>query len=160
MPKTIRIFLRKSKKAYTLIELICVIAILMVTASMGVICIRNYNNIKNQVEVKAFSNEILTFISNARYYCKGEKIEGEIFANPNLNSIVFYKNQVKGEIVDKLDSPRDFKLKAIQLPHGEIDIGEDGMINERGFSIIYYDRNNKLHKITVSVGDWSMRIEE
>ncbi|MCD2345179.1 pilus assembly FimT family protein [Clostridium guangxiense] len=150
-------FLKRVKAGYTLIEMVCTISILIIVSSFGIIAVKSYNGLKNQIEYKYVNNQILNFINNSRHYCKGRKLEGKIFVDASLNRFIFYKGFDK--CIDRFYFPDGFKVYPIQNSHGEISIDENGMTSD-ACTIQYIDLKKGLHTITICVGTGNVEIKE
>lgn len=151
-------FKKKIEVGYTLIEVICAVSIVAIVSSLGITAVKSYNGLKNQMECKYVSNQILNFVNNGRDYCKSANLEGRIFADASSNRLVFYKYMDK--YIDEFYFPKEFKLYPINNSHGEIRIDHDGMISD-SCTIEYTDSKKGLsHKITICVGTFNAKIKQ
>jgi len=152
------LFKKKIKAGYTLIEVICVVSIVIITASLGIKVVKGYNGLKSQMECKYVNSQILNFINNSRDYCKGRNLEGKIFADASLNRLIFYKGL--NSYIDEFYLPQGFKLYPINNVHGEIGIDQDGMILD-ACKIEYLNlKKGPLHEITICVGTFNVKIKK
>lgn len=149
---------KKIKAGYTLVEAICAVSIVIITASLGITAVKSYNGLKNQLECKYVNNQILNFLNNSRDYCKSSNLEGKIFADASSNRLIFYKSMDK--YIDQFYFPKEFKLYPINSSHGEIRIDHDGMISD-SCTIEYTNlKKGPSHKITICVGTFNAKIKQ
>lgn len=152
------LFKKKIEVGYTLIEVICTVSIVIIASSLGITAVKSYNGLKNQMECKYVSNQILNFVNNSRDYCKSANLEGKIFADASSNRLVFYKCMDK--YIDEFYFPKEFKLYPINNSHGEISIDHDGMILD-SCRIEYTNlKKGPSHKITICVGTFNAKIKQ
>lgn len=144
-------YIGNRKKGFSLIELIIVISIISILSLSIVNYIKSYNYYENKIYVDECDNSILMFINRAKMYCKSKQCSGLIIFDKVSNAIDFYENNTKH--MDAYALPEGFALNSITLGSGKVGIS----INNKGItvdacSIVYIDRYNNSHKLTISVG--------
>ncbi|MCR3760239.1 type II secretion system protein [Clostridium felsineum] len=156
MENNLDTILNKNKKGYTLIEIICAAAIVLILSSVVVMSIKSYKDIRNEIEIKYVNNEMINFINNSRNYCIDKNVVGKLYFDRELNCVMFYKDSQT--TIDRFVLPEDFKLQPLITSDGSITIDNKGSIN--ACSILYKDNREKTHIITVCVGTGNVQIKE
>lgn len=156
MVKKAVLYLKNNNEGYSLIEMLCAISIFIILSSVSIVCLKNYNGIKNQIYIKYTDNQIVNFINNSRAYCKSRKVNGAIFIDEISKSLIFYKNA--GDTIDKFCLPDGYKIYSLETAYGRISIDEEGSTQD-ACTIRYRDLSGTLHKITLCVGTENVEIK-
>lgn len=136
------------KKGFSLIEVLVAIAILFIVASISLIGISKYNDIKNDVDLNMTESSILGIINYGKQYCREKEKSGFVLFDISANEVGFY---YQNREIDGFKLPNDIKIDPATTNLNKIDIDKYGFTSNAG-TIKLMDRNNKLYPITINVG--------
>ncbi|WP_040211899.1 type II secretion system protein [Clostridium polynesiense] len=137
----------KRKKAFTLIELMISLSIMVMITSITTVSIKGFINYKIRLTNEICKSEIHMFISMAQMYCYSKCREGKIRVDAKENKLLFiYRSNT-------IDS---YSLKSKVLAEGgfsnnEFDINFSGRIKKSG-NITFKDEKKVDNIITIHVG--------
>lgn len=143
------------KKAYTLIELIIVLAIIATMSSVTIISFSRFQSNMNKIKLESLENEIKSLLSFAKAYCRKNKVPGEIYISDDKKSINFevrekeYATRKKIVIEDNISVSSNLNENTVVNGNN---IDENGYIKSAGTITVLDDRNNKF-EITIGVGN-------
>ncbi|NEZ46328.1 type II secretion system protein [Clostridium niameyense] len=147
----------RSKKGFTILEVILYISIYTILLSFVVINIEGNKKITNDIKTKEFSTSILNLINSSRNFCKGNNMGGYIYFNIEDRNINFYMTSEK---VYGIRVPKGFNIMETNSSKlNSIYIDNNGMIAD-ACTIKFKDKMNKIHKITICVGSSYVQIKE
>lgn len=138
------------KKGFTLIEIICTMAVISIITSVILLETKNYEKFRNEIDNKYCSDEIICFINEIRENCRANEQPGQIMAYEKSNEILFYRSTV---LKDKINLPKGFCItsnNAVTTDH-LIYLDADGTITTP-CTLQYMDKNSEIHEITIGVG--------
>ncbi len=141
------------KKAYTLLETITVIFILLCIFCGGVTLYKSGKNIKNGILMKKYTYEIQNIITFGKCVCRDKGKVGKITIDTSRNTIRFMEGYDGIERVIKI--PKDF----IVTPKINYYISEEGKIKGSN-TIRIADKNKKINEITIKTGVDTITIYE
>lgn len=136
------------KKGYTLIEILVVVFIISILSSITYLSVYSYKNMKNDIELVACENTVLSIIDNGKQYCRENERSGYVIFDVVRNEVAFYCQNRK---VDFLKLPKGIKIDSVNINQNRIDIDKFGIAGDAG-TIVLLDSNNKYYDITVNVG--------
>lgn len=151
------------KKGVGLIEIILVIFILTSVNLFSLKFIKGGKILANDINVDYYNNEILMFINNCKQFCRNNEEAGSIYFDFNNSAIKFY---CKGKELKYMQIPREFKFFHFNISNNSFKHEKNTiLINKKGFTsnactIMYKDKLNNLHEITISVGNAYVDIKE
>ncbi|MFT8314670.1 MAG: type II secretion system protein [Clostridium sp.] len=145
-------------KGFTLIEILVVMAIISIITSIMLIEVKNYKALKNDIEVKRFNSEMISFINNIRVQCILNESFAEFSFQKGSDEVKVYEGP---NIRDRLKLPSSFTIKENNVITSDklIYIDSRGMITTP-CSLKYLDRKGKEHTITIGVGTAYAEIKE
>lgn len=145
-------------KGFTLIEIIVVMSIISIITSVVLIQFKNYKDLKNEIEVKRFNCEVISFINELRMQCIFKESFGQIYFLKGDNEIKAYESS---RLKDRLKLPSGFVIKDNNVTTSDklIHINSNGMITTP-CSLKYLDRKGKSNVITIGVGTAYAEIKE
>lgn len=130
------------KKGYTLLETIIVLGLISIVSSVGFIGINFYNNKLEKINQKSINANIVTFINDAKLYCKTNKQIGTVTIEKN---IVILRANSDAKMKYILPQGYNFSGKIITLT-----IEDDGT-SVLGETITIINRKGKKYEFTLSV---------
>lgn len=137
----------KKNKGFTVIELLITLFIMFSLLCISSSIVKNYKSISNSMDCKICSNNISNFILSSKQYCRKNQAAGKIS--------VFGENKINftsgTNIINGFILPKGFKVITINTKDGRVSIDDRG-ITGSACTIIYLDRKNKNHEITICVG--------
>lgn len=136
------------KKGFSLIELLVVMSIIAIVASISLLGISKYNNIKNEVDLNMTESSILGIINYGKQYCREKEKPGFVLFDLAENEVGFYNQNRK---IDRFKLPSEIKIEGINTNFNRIDIDKYGITSDAG-TILLSDSNNKVFSITINVG--------
>lgn len=136
------------KKGFSLIELLVVMSIIAVVASLSLLGISKYNNIKNEVDLNMTESSILGMINYGKQYCREKEKPGFVLFDIVENEVGFYNQNRR---IDGFKLPSEIKIEGINTNFNRIDIDKYGITSDAG-TILLRDGNNKIFSITINVG--------
>jgi prepilin-type N-terminal cleavage/methylation domain-containing protein len=136
------------KKGFSLIELLVVMSIIAIVASISLLGISKYKNLKNDVDLNMTETSILGIINYGKQYCREKEKPGFILFDLITNEIGFYSENRE---IDVFRLPSDIKIEDINTSSNKLDIDKFGIISDAG-TILLRDCNNKLFSLTINVG--------
>lgn len=136
------------KGGYTLVELVAVISIVMILASIGLLTLNYFNRIEKQVEFNVASCEVRALLSYGKKYCKKNNTEGAFIINNTENKFKFMKSNSELWFVKDINYSKNITL----LAPGTIKVDRDGYITTACTVYIKGD-DGKIEEITVGVGN-------
>ncbi|AJA47952.1 prepilin-type N-terminal cleavage/methylation domain-containing protein [Clostridium pasteurianum DSM 525 = ATCC 6013] len=145
-------------KGFTLIEIIVVISIISIITSITLIQVKSYKDLKNQIEVKRFNSDVISFINESRIQCILKESSRQIsFLKGSDEVKVYESSHLKG----RLKLPSGFAIKDNNVITSDklIYINSSGMITTP-CSLKYSDRKGKSNIITIGVGTTYAEIKE
>ncbi|MPL93633.1 MULTISPECIES: type II secretion system protein [Clostridium] len=146
------------KKAYTLIELIVVLSILVIFSTVTIGGIKYFKDKSEDLNFENYVYEVKSLLSFAKSYCRKNKVIGNIIISSDRKSIIFdvtdktYKLNKRVDLDNSTEIGSNFKL-------GNNKINDEGFIKEAG-TITLSNKNSKFVKITISVGNDIIRVSE
>lgn len=145
-------------KGFSLIEVLIVMTIISIITSITLIEVKNYKDLKNEIEVKNFNSEMISLINIVREQCILKESFGQILFEKGKTEVITYEGIV---IRNRLKLPSGFEIKENNVTKGDnlIYFDSKGMINTP-CSLKYLDRNGKKHVITIGVGTDYAEIKE
>lgn len=156
----LRYFLHKidhyhSKNGFTLIEVLIALSIIMISFSFSIGIIKSYKKIFCSTDVQKCSSLIVSFIMEAKHYCRNNNAPGTIIFD-TANNVMIYS--VNTNVVRKYKLPDGFKLSEINSKDRMITINSNGLTGS-ACSVKYIDREGNEHKITMRVGTFYVEIK-
>ncbi|MCH3964166.1 MAG: type II secretion system GspH family protein [Clostridium sp.] len=142
------------KKGFTLIELLIVLGMMSIILGFSMINLGALGNLKNDIEVNTFDNEILHFINRSRIYCHDHGMRGYISFDLINKNMTFNSGSKR---IFRINFPEGF-IVTINTDNKKIDISSRGIVEDAG-SIEFKDRKENMHCITVCVGTFSEYIK-
>lgn len=136
------------KKGFSLIELLVVMTIIVIVASISLLGISKYNSIKNDADLNMTESSILGIINYGKQYCREKEKPGFVLFDLQGNEIGFYSQSRR---IDGFKLPIEIKIESINTTSNKIDIDKFGITSDAG-TILLRDSNNKLFIITINVG--------
>jgi prepilin-type N-terminal cleavage/methylation domain-containing protein len=149
---------KRTRKGYSLNELIIVIAIFSILSGLLIKGALNYKTYSNKIDVDYCNNSIMKFINSAKAYCRNKEKSGYIYFD-SPNGIIYF---LTGEVLeDKYALPAGFRLNDVNLGIGKyaIEIDARGFTNN-ACTISYVDRKRSMHRITMCVGTSYVEIKD
>lgn len=145
-------------KGFTLIELLVSMTIISIITSISLIEVKNYKALKNDIEVKNFNSEMISFINAVRAECILKESFGEISFQKGNNEVKAYEGV---NLKSRLKLPSGFIIKENNVVTSDnlIYFNSKGMITTP-CTLKYTDRNGKNHIITIGVGTAYAEIKE
>lgn len=138
----------KSKKGFSLIEVLIVLSVLLIILSLGNINFRIFHsNVINSTTVSYFNNKILHIISESALYCKLQNKSGYLLFSDDGKKIKFFCNNIK---VREYEVPGKFAFKDIENFYKRIGINNLGAVTQ-ACTINYNDEKGVTHTITIRV---------
>lgn len=146
--------MRKKKNAYTLIETVVVIFIIIILFTIISGIGSSIKKVKDYINARGSLLEITSVISYGKYYCRKSESQGVIR---------IYKKT--GEVVLEEISSEYKELRRIKIPKGlrfvdnvELYINNKGQIQSNSIRILNED--GELYKITIATGVDTINIYE
>lgn len=136
------------KKGFSLIELLVIMSIIIIAASISLLGISKYNQIKNEVDLNMTESSILGVINSGKQYCREKKKSGFVLFDLEKNGVWFYSTN---RAIDGFMLPDDIKIESINTNLNRINIDKFGITSDAG-TIRIRDINNKIYLITINVG--------
>lgn len=136
------------KKGFSLIELLVVMTIIVIAASISLLSISKYNSIKNGVDLNMTESSILGIINYGKQYCREKEKPGFVLFDLINNDIGFYNQNRE---IESFKLPKDIKIESINTNSNRIDIDKFGITSDAG-TILLRDSKNNLFIITINVG--------
>lgn len=145
-------------KGFTLLETLIVMAIISIISSIALLEIKNYRQFKNEVEVKRFNCEIISFVNNLRMQCILKESSCEILFLKGSNEIKVYESSV---LKNRLKLPSGFFIKENNVTTWDklIYMNDKGMITTP-CTLKYSDREGESNIITIGVGTAYVEVKE
>jgi len=145
----------KSRKGYTLIELIIVIAILAIITSIVSLNVSKFRKTINKIQIESAINEARSILSFGKYYCRKNKVTGMIIIN--TNNFSFLVSEKGYEIKREIKSIYNLEINS-NFPGGYINIDKDGYIKSAG--TIGFNSNSYIGTIKIGVGNDIIGVSE
>lgn len=145
----------KKKKAYTLIELIVVIGILIIIASITSLNISKIKNIVNKISLEESINEVRSILSFGKNYCRKNRVNGLIVTSEN--KLFFIVNEKDYEIDKSTELKGGLEISS-NFKEGHSRINKEGYISSAGKIIIKL--GNSYSEIKIGVGNDIIGISE
>lgn len=142
------------KKAYTLIELIIVMAIMSILILSTVKLSSSYKHNVNRIKAKGFVNELSNIISFGKHYCRHYDSYGLIEINKTKGQVKFKDISLKSKVIKSITLPDGFKFTTTS----SLNINTTGHIDSDTVRII--DEKGILYKLTISTGVDTVNIYE
>lgn len=145
-------------KGFTLIEIIVVMSIISLITSITFIQLKNYKDLRNEIEVKRFNCEVISFINELRVQCMLKESFAQISFLKGSNEVKAYEGV---NLKARLSLPSGFVIKDNSVITSDklIYINSNGMITTP-CSLKYSDRRGKSNVITIGVGTAYAEIKE
>lgn len=147
-----------NNKGFTLIEILVCITIISIITSITLIQVKNYKALKNDIEVKNFNCEMISFINAVRGECILKESFGQISFQKGSNEVKAYEGI---NLKSRLELPSGFTIKENNVVTSDnlIYVDSNGMISTP-CTLKYSDRNGNKHTITIGVGTAYAEIKE
>lgn len=148
-------------KGLTLIELLIALSITAVLSGIVFKTSYSYSRYTNSINTDYCNNSILSFVNNAKQYCRSHGLEGKIKFDYVNNQMKFTTIGIDETLLDRLILPRGFQLNTTTLPEGRNAIYFDikGTTGD-ACTISYNDKFNVRHEITIAVGNAYAEIKD
>lgn len=145
-------------KGFTLIEILLGITIISIITSITLIEVKNYKSLKNDIEVKHFNCEMISFINAVREECILKESFAQISFQKGNNEVKAYEGI---NLKSRLKLPSGFIIKENNVVTSDnlIYVDSRGMITTP-CTLKYSDRNDEKHAITIGVGTAYAEIKE
>lgn len=142
------------KKAYTLIELIIVMAIILVLLLPSINIANSINNAINRAEAIVFCNELSNMISYGKFYCMKNRSYGEIEINKSVGKVSFKDKKQGGKIIKSIYLNSKYKFSTVCI----LKINNLGHIDSDTIQIL--DSDGNVYKVAISTGVDTVNIYE
>ncbi|MDV4152542.1 type II secretion system protein [Clostridium sp. AL.422] len=145
------------KKGYTLIELIIVLSIITILASISIINVGRFREKFENIELNNLATEVKSLLSFGKSYCRKNKVPGKIIVGADRKTITFevtnnsYETSKSIKLKDSMDIGSNFNSSG-NIKTNENNINDEGFIKSAG-TITITNGYNKRIEITVSVGN-------
>ncbi|OPJ63219.1 prepilin-type N-terminal cleavage/methylation domain-containing protein [Clostridium oryzae] len=153
----------KTKKGYTLVELLIAMSIISIISMLFIGSIETYKKYNNKVLVDYCNSSIVMFINDAKQFSKAHNCTSYIMFSMSKQSIELKRKGVKPELelIKKFYLPKGFKFNSIKLKSSNrfIMVDHDGNTSDAG-TISYEDMEKDIKKISICVGSFSVDIKE
>ena len=136
------------KKGFSLIELLVIMSIITITASISLLGISKYNNLKNEAYLNMTESSILAVINFGKQYCREKEKPGFVLFDLEKNEVKFYS---ANRVIDGFKLPGEIKIEGVNTNLNRINIDKYGVTSDAG-TILIRDINNKIYSITINVG--------
>lgn len=136
------------KKGFSLIELLVVMSIIIIVASISLLGISKYYNLKNDVDLNMTESSILAMINFGKQYCREKEKSGFVLFDLEKNEVKFYSANMP---IEGFKLPREIKIEGINTTLNRINIDKYGITSDAG-TILLSDLNNIKYSITINVG--------
>lgn len=145
----------KKKKAYTLIELVVVLGIMIIIASITSINVSKIKNTINKISLEESINEARSILSFGKNYCRKNRVNGNIVISGNRLSFIVkerdYEINKSTELKGNLEVNSNFTK-------GESRISKEGYISSAGTIVIKL--GNSYGEIKIGVGNDIIGVSE
>lgn len=145
----------KKKKAYTLIELVVVLGIMIIIASITSLNVSKVKNIINKISLEESINEARSILSFGKNYCRKNRVNGTIFISEN--NLSFTVEEKEREIYKSMELKRSLEVNS-NLKNGRSAIDRDGYITLAGTIVVKL--GNSYGEIKIGVGNDIIGISE
>ncbi|WP_102400874.1 pilus assembly FimT family protein [Haloimpatiens massiliensis] len=135
------------KKAYTLIEILIVMALISAIYCGTVFTYKSFNKVKRNLDINFYANNIVLFINKCKSYCKSNGVNGAIQQFEHENGLFFTHNR---QNIDTLKLPPNVKIESINAITGKIEISSLGFTSSACTIKLNNYPDNK--RVTVEVG--------
>lgn len=147
-----------TRKGYTIIEVIVVLAIMSILAALFSDFFKDYSRYNNRTSSDYCGNSVMSFINTCKQYCYSKKDSGYIrfdFANSRMD---FYAG---GQRRSTWRFPKGFSLYSAVTGSGgsNLNFDFDGF-TANACTIVYKDSTNAIHHITISVGTAYVEVKD
>lgn len=142
------------KRAYTLIEIIIVLAIIAILSLPIFNLSKSYNESISRVKAKGLINEISNFISYSKYYCRYNERIGVIEVNNTNGKVTFKDITHKSSLVKTMLLQDGFKF----VSNISLNVNKLGHVESDTIRIM--DKEGKIYRITISTGVDTVNIYE
>ncbi|MDI9216123.1 MULTISPECIES: type II secretion system protein [Clostridium] len=139
------------KGGYTLIELIIVLSIIALLATVGFSGVKYFKDKSESLKLQNNVYEVRALLSFAKSYCRKNKVVGNIAINKNKKEVVFEVLELNHKLTKILKLDNDINVSS-NFQGGINNINREGFIKTAGTISLSY-KNNKFIEITVSVGN-------
>lgn len=147
------------KKAFTIIEVLASLFIMMILLSLGVKVGRTIINIKNKIIINNLAYEIKDTLSLSKAYCKRVKEKGRIMIDSKGKYIIFSTESIENKPIKSINMPEGYTVHKSFGSNVWIMITADGYISTAGTITVKENGKDKL-KITIAVGNDIITINE
>ena len=137
-----------SKKGFTLIEVIVAISIMTVFFGCGLLNLKNFSRIENNIDEQIFRNTLVDFIVNSKIYCRDNNINGYIYFVTSKNTAQFCCSTA---VIKSVKLPANFSDLSVNRTGGKVFIDNKGFSRD-ACTIKFKDRNGGIHYLTICVG--------
>lgn len=145
----------KKKKAYTLIELVVVLGIMIIIASITSLNVSKVKNTISKISLEESINEARSILSFGKNYCKKNRVNGSIVISENNLSFIVeergYEIYKSTELKGGLEVSSNFE-------RGQSRIDKDGYISLAGTIVVKL--GNSYGEIRIGVGNDIIGVSE
>ena len=145
---------KKMKRAYTLIEVMIVLAIIFILMLPIVNISKSYKETLIRVKAKGSINDLSNLISYSKYYCRYYESSGSIEIDKDKGVAVFKDISLKGVIVKTLILEDGVRFAVSKY----LSINKVGKVQSDSIRII--DSEGNFYKITISTGVDTVNVYE
>jgi len=145
----------RRKKAYTLIELVVVLGIMIIIASITSLNVGKIKNTINKISLEESINEARSILSFGKSYCRKNRVHGMIVISENRLSFIVQENDYK---IDKSTELKGNLEVNSNFEKGRSIINKDGYISLAGTIVLKL--GNSYGEIKIGVGNDIIGVSE
>lgn len=145
----------KKKKAYTLIELVVVLGIMIIIASITSLNVSKVKNTINKISLEESINEARSILSFGKNYCRRNRVNGSIVISEN--NLAFTVEEKGREIYKSTELKGSLELNS-NFKDGKSEIDRDGYITLAGTIVVKL--GNSYGEIKIGVGNDIIGVSE